>query len=364
MNPDGSPDTLAAIFTRLIANTGPISLQYYMGECNARYYASRDPLGAPAPGGDSQDGDRGGDFVTAPEISQMFGELIGLWLADMWIRAGREAPVHYVELGPGRGTLARDALASARKHGLAPRVHFVEGSSALKALQVAAVPEAEWHHDLSSVPRNGSILLVANEFLDALPIRQLVMTEGGWRERMVGLEDGRLVPVAGQQPLDAAVPEARRTAEPGAILETCPGAAATVYEVAGRLVEQGGAALFVDYGIAAPRFGSTFQAVRAHEMVDPFATPGEADLTAHVDFATLARVAESRGAKWCGTVGQGDFLQALGIDLRAKSLAQATPGRAEEIEAARHRLVDASEMGTLFKVMGLAAPHWPDAAGF
>jgi NADH dehydrogenase [ubiquinone] 1 alpha subcomplex assembly factor 7 len=359
MNGNGRPDTLAEIFTRLIANTGPISLQYYMGECNARYYASRDPLGAPAPGQD-----RGGDFVTAPEISQMFGELVGLWLADMWIRADRPAPVHYVELGPGRGTLARDALASARKHGLDPRVHFIEGSSVLKALQVAAVPEAEWHHDLSSVPRNGPILLVANEFLDALPVRQLVMTEAGWRERMIGLEDGKLIPVAGQQPMDAAVPEARRDAAQGTILETCPGAAATVYEVAGRLVEQGGAALFIDYGYDAPRFGSTFQAVRRHEMVDPFATPGEADLTAHVDFATLANVALSRGAKWCGTVGQGDFLQALGIDLRAGALTEAAPGRADEIADARHRLVDAGEMGTLFKVMGLAAPNWPDAAGF
>ena len=359
MNEDGSPDTLAAIFTRLIANTGPVSLQYFMGECNARYYASRDPLGAPAPGRD-----KGGDFVTAPEISQMFGELIGLWLADMWIRADRQMPVHYVELGPGRGTLARDALASARKHRLEPQVHFIESSPALKAVQIAAVPAAQWHHDLASVPRSGPILLVANEFLDALPIRQLVMTPDGWRERMVGLEDGKLVPVAGQQPMDAAVPEAQRDAAPGTILETCPGAAATVYEAAGRLVEQGGAALFIDYGYAAPHFGSTFQAVRSHQMVDPFATPGEADLTAHVDFATLARVAQSRGAKWCGTVGQGEFLQALGIDLRAGSLTATAPDRAEEIAAAKLRLVDPRQMGTLFKVMGLAAPNWPDAVGF
>ena len=359
------PDALAAIFARLIANTGPISLQYYMGECNARYYASRDPLGIAASSPDEDGGTgKGGDFVTAPEISQMFGELIGLWLADLWIRAGRQAPVHYVELGPGRGTLARDALGSARRHGLEPQVHLVEGSSTLKALQLAAVPGAQWHHDLSSVPRSGPILLVANEFLDALPIRQLVMTPDGWRERMVGLEDGALVPVAGQQPMDAAVPEAQRAAEPGTILETCPGAAATVYEVAGRLVDQGGAALFVDYGHAAPRFGSTFQAVRAHRHVDPFATPGEADLTAHVDFATLARIARSRGAKCCGVTGQGEFLRALGIDLRAQALAKAAPDRAEEIAAARTRLVDAEQMGTLFKVMGLAAPNWPDAAGF
>ncbi len=348
----GADGPLPDLFARLIANTGPISLQYYMGEANARYYASRDPLGA------------AGDFVTAPEISQMFGELVGLWLTDLWARAGRIAPVHYVELGPGRGTLARDALAAARQHGLVPRVHFIEGSAALKPLQLAAVPEAEWHHALSSVPRNGPILLVANEFLDALPIRQLVMTPQGWRERMVGLEDGRLVPVAGTQPMDAAVPEAQRDAPEGAIVETCPAAAATVYEVAGRMVKQGGAAQYVDYAHAEPRFGSTFQAVRAHAMVDPFATPGEADLTAHVDFATLARVAQSRGAACCGVTTQGDWLRALGIDLRAQALSKAAPDQAEAIETARTRLVEPAQMGALFKVMGLTAPNWPEAAGF
>jgi NADH dehydrogenase [ubiquinone] 1 alpha subcomplex assembly factor 7 len=351
MNVGEAPRDLSAIFARLIANTGPISLQYYMGECNARYYASRDPLGAT------------GDFVTAPEVSQMFGELIGLWLTDLWIRADRPKPVHYVELGPGRGTLARDALQAARKHGFEPSVHFVEGSAALKALQIAAVPEAQWHHDLSSVPRTGAMLLVANEFLDALPARQLVKTPDGWRERMIGLDNGRLVPVAGQQPMDAAVPEAQREAEPGAILETCPGAAAIVFEAAGRVAEQGGAALFIDYGYDAPQFGSTFQAVRAHEMVDPFAAPGEADLTAHVDFATLARVAQSRGTT-CGIATQGDFLRALGIDLRAQALAAARPDRSDEIEAARRRLVDPEQMGTLFKVMALTASDWPDAVGF
>lgn len=354
-----TPGPLSDILARVIANTGPISLQYYMGEANARYYASRDPLGALAPGSD-----KGGDFVTAPEISQMFGELIGLWLADLWIRAGRQAPVHYVELGPGRGTLARDVLAAAGQHGLEPQVHLVETSPTLKALQIAAVPQAQWHDDLSTVPHKGAILLVANEFLDALPIRQLVKTEDGWRERMVGLEDGRLIPVAGRQPFDAAVPADQREAPPGTILETSPAAAAVLYEVAGRLTDQGGAALFIDYGHAEPRFGSTFQAVRAHAMVDPFATPGEADLTAHVDFATLARIAESRGVRHVGTVGQGDFLRALGIDLRTRSLATHSPERAEQIEADRLRLVDPNQMGTLFKVMGLVAADWPEAVGF
>ena len=231
-------DSLAAIFRRLIANTGPISLMHYMGEANARYYASRDPLGS------------AGDFVTAPEISQMFGELIGLWLADMWIRAGREEPVHYVELGPGRGTLARDALRAAKRYGLNPTIHLVEGSTALKDIQLATVEQAQWHNDLSTVPPYGPVLVVANEFLDALPVRQIVKAEAGWRERMVGHDGGRFLPIIGARPMDAAVPEELREAASGTIIETCPGAAAVVSEVAGRLARHGGAALFIDYGHA------------------------------------------------------------------------------------------------------------------
>lgn len=352
MTDEAGREPLAAVFARLIATFGPISLMRYMGEANARYYSTRDPLGA------------AGDFVTAPEISQMFGELIGLWLADMWIRAGRPELVHYVELGPGRGTLARDALRVAAKQGLTPQVHFVEGSSALRAIQLAALPQAHWHHDLGSLPDDGPILLVGNEFLDALPVRQIVMTGAGWRERMVGHKDGRFIPVAGARPLDAAVPDERRQAPAGTIIETCPGAAAVVAETARRLAAQGGAALFIDYGHAEPRTGSTLQALRAHRMVDPFDAPGEADLTAHVDFATLAEVATAQGCRWLGTVPQGHWLSTLGIDARAASLARGAPEQAEAIEAARHRLVADGQMGALFKVMGLAGPDWPQGAGF
>ena len=323
-----------------------------MGESNARYYSSKDPLGS------------AGDFVTAPEISQMFGELIGLWLADIWIRAGREEPVHYIELGPGRGTLAADALRVAKRYGLEPSVHFVETSTALKDIQLAAIPGAQWHHDLSTIPAYGPVLIVANEFLDALPVRQLVKTEDGWRERMVIPEGERFACIAGGQPMDAAVPEARRNAPIGTIIETCPGAAATVYEVAGRLRDQGGAALFIDYGHDEIRDGSTLQAVRAHLKVDPFVGPGEADLTAHVDFATLAPIAQSRGVKWLGTVPQGRWLRNLGIETRAEALATVAPQHTAAIHAARDRLIGEGQMGLLFKVMGLAAPTWPDGAGF
>ncbi len=351
---DASEDreSLSAIFERLIANTGPISLMHYMGEANARYYSSRDPLGA------------AGDFITAPEISQMFGELIGLWLADLWIRAGREETVHYVELGPGRGTLARDALQAARRYGLKPSVHLVEASTALRDLQLVSISNAQWHYDLSTVPMYGPVLVVANEFLDALPVRQLVRTEEGWRERMVACEGGCFIPVAGQQPMDSAVPEARRDAAVGTIIETCPGAAATVYEVAGRLKEQGGAALFIDYGHDQVRDGSSLQAVREHRMVDPFVAPGEADLTAHVDFATLAQIAQSREVKWMGTVPQGRWLRELGIETRAESLSAFAPQHTEAIHSAKDRLIGEGQMGLLFKVMGLAAPNWPDGVGF
>ena len=351
------PQPLGAIYRRLIENTGPISLTHYMGESNARYYDGRDPLG------------EGGDFVTAPEISQMFGELIGLWLADMWINAGREEPVHYVELGPGRGTLAKDALRAAKRYGLEPSIHFVESSTALKDVQLATVPGAQWHHDLSSLPPYGPILLVANEFLDALPVRQMVRTMEGWRERMVvpapdDRAGERFVCIAGSQPMEAAVPEARRAAPLGTIIESCPGAAAVVYEVAGRLIEQGGAALLIDYGHDVLREGSTLQAVRQHLKVDPFTQPGEADLTAHVDFASLAPIAQSRGCQWLGTVPQGRWLRNLGIEARAAALAELAPPHAAAIEAAKERLIGEGQMGLLFKVMGLAAPGWPMGAGF
>jgi len=344
--------SLGDIFRRLIATTGPISLAHYMAEANARYYARADPLGA------------GGDFITAPEISQMFGELIGLWLADMWIRAGRVEPVTYVELGPGRGTLARDALGAMKRQGLEPRVHFVETSTPLRTLQRGLVPGAVFHADLSTLPIGGPILLVANEFLDALPVRQLVRTGEGWRELMVATEGKRFLPIPGARPMDAALPEARRNASEGTLIETCPAAAAVIDEVAGRLARQGGAALLIDYGHAEERTGSTFQAVRRHEKVDPFAAPGEADLTAHVDFAGLSQVAQSRGCRWLGTRPQGAWLRALGIEARADALSKTAPQHRESLDSALHRLVDAEQMGDLFKVMGLAAPDWPDGAGF
>jgi NADH dehydrogenase [ubiquinone] 1 alpha subcomplex assembly factor 7 len=347
-----TPMTLKERFARLIAATGPISVAQFMAESNARYYDSRDPLGG------------AGDFTTAPEISQMFGELIGLWLADLWDRAGRPRLVHYVEPGPGRGTLARDALGAAHRFGLNPKVHFVEASSTLTAIQRERFPDATWHHDLSSLPDDAPLLFIANEFLDALPVHQLVRTAQGWRERMVGLEGETLVPLAGHRPMDAAVPSAFSGAAPGAILETSPAASAVVGEIARRLAAQGGAALIIDYGRTEPATGSSLQAVRAHRKIDPFACPGEADLTAHVDFSVLPQIAQSHGARWMGTAEQGAFLHALGLATRTQALCRTAPDRADAIQAAAHRLAAPEAMGTLFKVMGLGSPDWPQGAGF
>lgn len=342
---------LAASFRRLIERHGPMPVSRYMGESNARYYTTRDPLGA------------AGDFTTAPEISQMFGEMAGLWLADIWARAGRPANALYVELGPGRGTLAKDALRAMASQGLRPEVHLVEGSQTLRALQGGVLAGAQFHDTLDSLPEDRPILLLANEFLDALPIRQLVMTGKGWRERLVGLEEDGFAFVSGPNPMDEAVPEAQRAAPVGTVIETCPAAAALVEALARRLDIQGGAALMIDYGHLAPRSGSTLQAMKAHEKVDVFAAPGEMDLTAHVDFATLDAIARRGGAASALTT-QGGWLTAMGIGLRAQALTKAMPERAAEIAAAHDRLVQPDAMGELFKCLALSARDWPRGAGF
>ncbi|MXO65857.1 class I SAM-dependent methyltransferase [Altericroceibacterium endophyticum] len=344
---------IAARLRRVIAHHGPITVAQFMGESNAHYYSTHNPFG------------RDGDFITAPEISQMFGELAGLWLTDMWARGGASRAAHYVELGPGRGTLARDALRAMNRFQCRPDIHLVEGSEALRAVQDQAVENVTAHQDLSTLPDDGPLLLIANEFLDALPIRQLVMTENGWRERMVALEGDAFVFIAGDRPMDAAVPVHRRDAKAGNIIETCPAAAAVVDEVARRLAKQGGVALFIDYGSAQERSGSTLQAVRAHGKVDALAMPGDADLTAHVDFSAMAEAARQGGAHCLGIADQGDWLRAMGIEQRAAMLAKAAPDKADEPRIAMERLCNADQMGTLFKVMALTGPGWPqDAAGF
>jgi len=356
MTNDGSGD-LADSFRRLIRSHGPMPVARYMGESNARYYTSRDPLGAPREAG-------GGDFVTAPEISQMFGEMVGLWLADIWQRAGRPTDAAYVELGPGRGTLAKDALRAMASQGLRPEVHLVEGSATLRAIQSGVLAGAHFHDSIDTLPNHRPLLVAANEFFDALPIRQLVLTATGWRERMVGLDaDETFIFAAGPNPMDDAVPAARRGGDVGTIIESCPAAAALVAALAQRLDVQGGAALAIDYGYLDPQTGSTLQAVRAHEMVGVFDEPGDMDLTAHVDFGVLVDIARQGGLA-VSTATQGAWLTAMGIGLRAQALVTRFPERANEVQAAYDRLVGGAAMGELFKVMALTARDWPRGAGF
>jgi SAM-dependent MidA family methyltransferase len=323
-----------------------------MAEANRHYYATRDPFGA------------GGDFTTAPEISQMFGELVGLWLADLWNRAGRPANVAYAELGPGRGTLAADALRAMRSAGFAPEVHFVETSQVLRRAQAERVPAATWHSDVASLPGDRPLFVVANEFFDALPVRQLVKTADGWFERLVGFDGSRFVPMAGPPVAATAIPEHLRAAPPGSIVETSPPSIAVVRQLAHLLARSGGAALIVDYGHERTSAGETLQAVSRHAFADPWEAPGDRDLTAHVDFEALGRAAAEMGVRVLGPRGQGEWLEAIGLGARAAALSQTAPARAGEVAAARERLTAPEQMGTLFKAMALAAPGWPQPAGF
>jgi NADH dehydrogenase [ubiquinone] 1 alpha subcomplex assembly factor 7 len=360
---------LRASLARLIRAGGPITIARYMAEALGHpthgYYRRADPLGA------------AGDFITAPEISQMFGELLGLWAVACWHQIGAPAPVRLVELGPGRGTLMADALRAARAAAPAfcdaAAIHLVETSPVLRARQAErlaserlAAEKITWHDRLDSVP-DGPMILLANEFFDALPIHQFVRRADGWHERLVDLRGEALVPVlsAAPSPAAAALPDAIRNAPIGAVGETCPTGLAIVRGIAARLTAHGGAALIIDYGSAKSAPGDSLQAVRRHRYVDVFAEPGLADLTAHVDFAALAGTAREAGAQAHGPRPQGHFLGALGLDERARRLrANATPAQARDIEAAVRRLVDEREMGVLFKALALTGPNQSPPAGF
>ncbi|QCI63740.1 class I SAM-dependent methyltransferase [Phreatobacter stygius] len=348
---------LGAEIAALIAAEGPIALDRYMALCLGHprhgYYMTRDPLGAH------------GDFVTAPEISQVFGELIGAWAAATWDAMGRPPRLRLIECGPGRGTLMQDLIRAARAapdFRAAIDLHLVETSPVLAARQreamAAAGTEATWHADLATVPP-GATLVIGNEFLDALPIRQFVMTPKGWRERVVGLADAKLTLGLAPDPVPPAlVPAALRQAPPGAVVEICPaldGLAATL----GTRREAGPvAALFIDYGHARSAHGETLQAVRAHGFTDPLAEPGEADLTAHVDFAALGRAAAGHGLAASAVISQRELLFRLGLQARAEALASANPRDIDSLKAAVERLIDPAPagMGALFKALVIHSP--------
>ncbi len=342
--------SLRARLEALIAAEGPITAAQYMTMClhdpQHGYYATRPGLSV--------------DFVTAPLVSQMFGELIGLWAAETWARLGRPSPVRLVEVGPGDGSLMVDLLRVAR---VAPGfldaadVWLVETSGPLEAVQrerLGTESGVRWAATLDAVPRDAPLLLLANELLDCLPARQFVRTERGWAERRVGLDvAGALAFGLSPAPSSFAPPPGLEAIAPGSLVEVSPAQEAFGAEVGGRVARDGGCALLIDYGRDGPEPGDTLQALLAHAKVSPLERPGEADLTVHADFPAVAAAARAAGAVVSPILGQGAFLRALGIEARAAALGRARPDRAEVVTRQLARLTDPDQMGALFKALAI-----------
>lgn len=335
---------------RLIGASGPMTIQSFMSHClfdpEHGYYTTSEPFG------------RQGDFTTAPEISQMFGELIGIWLGAAWQAAGSPKEVVIAEIGPGRGTMMKDMLRTLAKTlpALAAHARFVliEVSPRLREVQAATLADAplrpEWIDDIGDLP-DLPLLIVGNELFDAVPLRQFVKTAEGWRERMVTVAEDGLAFRAGQSGLDPAF--APPKAELGAILEIAPARSALMQRIAEHIARNGGAGLFIDYGYAKPAVGDTLQALRHHEYADPLAEPGLADVTAHVDFHALAQTARQCGLG-SGLREQGDFLIEMGLLERAGRLgAGRGPELQERLAGEAERLAGAEQMGILFKCLGV-----------
>jgi NADH dehydrogenase [ubiquinone] 1 alpha subcomplex assembly factor 7 len=360
------PESLLPAMLRRIQRTGPMTVAEYMAEAlhdrAGGYYASGDPFGST------------GDFVTAPEVSQMFGELLGLWMISTWIGAGAPERVCLVELGPGRGTLMADmlrAIGGVVDPGEVFQVHLVETNPSLRAIQAERLSPLEpvWHDDISSLPEM-PWFLVANEFFDALPIRQLRWTDGAWKECLVVTDEAGTGLSWGversESPLAGLLPaEIRGEAAEGAMAELTLPASAITSTIARHIVDHGGAALLIDYGSERGTLGASLQAVRDHRRVNPLIDPGLADLSSHVDFSQLRAASEIGGVTFAGPVDQGRFLFELGIEERASALKQgASLGQCRDIDSAMRRLIGPTEMGTLFKVAALLPPGSPDPAGF
>lgn len=346
--------SLKARLEAQIAQGGPLTVAQFMTAClhdpEYGYYATRPALG------------EGGDFVTAPLVSQMFGELIGVWAAIAWEQMGRPAPFRLVEMGPGDGTLMSDLLRAARRapgFAEAADVWLVETSGPLRALQRERLGDGvRWAASLAEVPGGAPLILVANELLDCLPVRQFVRTAAGWAEQVVGLDgEGRLAFGLTATPAGTLLPDARD----GVVYEQSAAQAALGGELGARVVLDGGAALLIDYGRDRPGFGDTLQAMLRHRRVDPLAHPGEADLTVHADFPAVMEAAGAEGAR-AAILTQAAFLARLGIGERAEALVRARPDKAPIIGRQLNRLIAADQMGDLFKACCLRSPGWTPPA--
>jgi NADH dehydrogenase [ubiquinone] 1 alpha subcomplex assembly factor 7 len=327
-------------------------LDHFMARANAVYYATRDPFR---------------DFTTAPEISQVFGEILGLWAAVTWDLLGRPDPVLLVEAGPGRATLMADALRAiarvAPEFRSAVRLHLIETSPRLRAIQAERLPDAMWHDGLDTLP-DVPMVMLANEFLDALPIRQFVRRDGRWFERFV--DGGRFFEcTATPSPtLPCFAGEGRGGGE-AIVAELGESAIALAGSLGTRLATRPGAALFLDYGPDHSAPGESLQALREGHPADPFSDPGTADLTAHVDFAAFAAAARAAGAATHGPLPQGMFLARLGLFQRTDQLARTQPpARAAALIEAARRLAEPDRMGRLFKVLAVCHPSSPPPPGF
>ena len=354
-------NALARRIARMIELDGPISVGTFMmlalHDREMGFYATQESIGT------------AGAFITAPEISQAFGELIGLWCAECWRDQGSPAAPLLVELGPGRGTLMADmlrALRGAPDFLNAIEIALVEASAKLESVQrerLAHAPASiRWLRNWDEIASDRPLFVIANEFFDALPVRQFVMTERGWCERRVILEHDALTFALSPQPVS--FNPSRGDACPGAVYEISPAAVSLAENIGRNVAANGGAALIIDYGDAGRGFGDTLQAVRRHARDDVLAAPGEADLSAHVDFSALAEAVRRGGARAYGPIEQGSFLASLGIATRGQQLARANPGQAKEIDAAIARLAGAEAMGKLFKVMSIVPRHAPAPPGF